>query len=108
MRCAPTGVSKSVRKTCKIFINTTSSLLGSVPTNRACVTASARLSIPEGVLSEVGSIKGKFETHMKKPIIEIPIAKKIKTKSNLIEKFQNRLFTNKPEDWFNFLMPILH
>jgi len=42
--------------TCNIFIKTTSSLLGSVPTNLACVTASARLSMPELALSDVGSI----------------------------------------------------
>ena len=32
--------------TCKIFIRTTSSLARSVPTNLACVTASAMFSIP--------------------------------------------------------------
>ena len=55
VRWAPTGVNSSVRKTCSIFIKTTSSLLGSVPTKRAWVTASARLSIPEGVLLDAGS-----------------------------------------------------
>ena len=36
-------------------MRTTSSLLGSVPTNLAWVTASARFSIPEAALSQVGS-----------------------------------------------------
>ena len=36
-------------------MRTTSSLLGSVPTNLACVTASARFSTPELEFSAVGS-----------------------------------------------------
>ena len=42
-------------QTCNIFMRTTSSLLGSVPTNLACVTASARFSTPELEFSAVGS-----------------------------------------------------
>ena len=52
----PTGLRSNVLNTCNIFIKTTSSLLGSVPTKRAWVTASARLSIPDPALSSEGSI----------------------------------------------------
>ena len=48
--------------TCKIFIRTTSSLPLSVPTNLACVTASARLSTTMAADSWAGSELG----HLKK------------------------------------------
>jgi hypothetical protein len=44
--------------TCKIFIRTTSSLPLSVPTNLACVTASAKLSTTMAADSWPGSKRG--------------------------------------------------
>jgi hypothetical protein len=47
--------------TCKIFIRTTSSLPLSVPTNLACVTASARLSTTLAADSWAGSELGQLK-----------------------------------------------
>lgn len=48
--------------TCIIFIRTTSSLAGSVPTNLACVTASAMFSMASAAASWLASVN-KQDTH---------------------------------------------
>lgn len=45
--------------TCNIFIRTTSSLAGSVPTNLACVTASAMFSMASAAASWLESVQRK-------------------------------------------------
>lgn len=52
---AVTALTKQTGHTCRIFIRTTSSLAGSVPTNLACVTASAMFSMASAAASWLAS-----------------------------------------------------
>lgn len=52
---AVTVLTKQTGHTCRIFIRTTSSLAGSVPTNLACVTASAMFSMASAAASWLAS-----------------------------------------------------
>lgn len=82
---APSGAKVRVRKTCRILNNTTPSDDWSVPTNLACVTASAILWTVWGMDLCVGSVNKKMEICLTEWIL-------IFENSNFIIKF--RYFTS--------------